>query len=101
MKNELNFDDFWERLKNLCKEKDITQISLCEKLGIELQSFRNRKITKYFPPLQELYKIAKFFGVSIDFLVTGELSSDTEKTFLKQIQTYQTKLARIQKIISE
>lgn len=98
--NELNFDDFWERLKNLSKENDVTQISLCKTLGFDIQTFRNRKTTKSFPPIQDLVKLAMFFEVSLDYLITGKPSSDAEKNLFQQVESYKDKLARIQDIVN-
>lgn len=61
---------FYERIETLRKERGISQGALEKKLG-----FSNGSICKWrtsMPTHQRLQKLAGFFEVSVDYLVTGE-----------------------------
>jgi transcriptional regulator with XRE-family HTH domain len=69
---------FPERLRRLRRDRDWSQGQLANKVGIDVQ-----RISKYErgisnPPLETLARIARVFGVSLDYLLTGK-SSKVEK----------------------
>lgn len=60
----------FERIESLRKSKKISQGKLEKELG-----FSNGSISKWktsMPTLERLQKIADYFGVTIDYLTTGE-----------------------------
>lgn len=60
----------FERIENLRKSQKISQGKLEKELG-----FSNGSISKWktsMPTLERLQKIADYFGVTIDYLTTGE-----------------------------
>lgn len=65
-------NDFGTRLKRLRKENDITQAALAEHLGVVASAVgKYETIDNAYPSVEALIKIAKFFNVSIDFLLLG------------------------------
>lgn len=62
---------FWEIFAMLCKSKGLTANAVCKELG-----FSNATATKWkkgaAPSGKSLQKIASYFGVSTDFLLTGK-----------------------------
>lgn len=58
-----------ERLKELREEKGFTQKQLAEKLGINSVTYLHYEKDQREPPLALLADIAKFYGVSVDFLL--------------------------------
>ena len=73
------------RIRALCKEKGVTiqrlEIELGEKPSSISKTTSNSKAEK-------LYKIARYFGVSVDYLISGEspaafVLSDTEKQIVE------------------
>lgn len=52
--------------------KAITSIKELEKIGISQQVISNWKSRNTFPKSDDLYKIADFLNVSMEFLLTGE-----------------------------
>lgn len=56
------------RIKDLCSENDITINKLEVKLGMSQYSIGRWKNSIY-PTINSISKIAKYFGVSIDYLV--------------------------------
>ena len=59
---------FGNRLKELRKEKGLGQISLANKLGVSKSIISLWEIGSCEPTLSKLKEIAKFFGVTIDYL---------------------------------
>lgn len=61
---------FYERIDTLRKERGISQGALEKQLGFSNGSFSKWK--KSMPTHDRLQKLASFFHVSVDYLVTGE-----------------------------
>ena len=62
-------DDVKNRLKELRKSRNLTQIALQMKTGIEqalLSKFENEERT---PPTESLFILAEFYNVSIDYIL--------------------------------
>jgi transcriptional regulator with XRE-family HTH domain len=63
-------EQFANRLKELRTEKNLRQIDLAKKLGFNTHSvIANWESGKQIPDIHNFILIAKFFGVSIDYLV--------------------------------
>ena len=71
VKNNRILNNFSERFSSLIKESGITQMELAQKIGVSQAAINFYKTGKNMPGGEELYKISKFFGVSIDWLLTG------------------------------
>lgn len=70
--------DFREQVKSLCKKQGITQKQLAEKLGITNVSL-NITLSKQYPQLQTLEKIATALNVSIgEFFIMEEDKAPTK-----------------------
>ena len=66
----------YERIESLRKSKKISQGNLEKELG-----FSNGSISKWknsTPTPERLQKLAEYFGVSVDWLMTGEERADTQ-----------------------
>ena len=70
---------FGERLKKLRREKDITQDTLAEYLGISYQAVSKWENNAGFPDISLLPAIAGFFSVSSDYLLGIEQENREEK----------------------
>ena len=65
-------DGFGERLRRLRKERDITQNALAEYIGVVPSAIgKYERVDNSYPSVDALIKIAEFFDVSIDYLLTG------------------------------
>ena len=62
----------WEVFERLCKEKGVTPYRVGEETGIKSSTFYGWKTGKYTPKQEKLQKIAEYFGVSVEYLMTGE-----------------------------
>ncbi|MDE6441571.1 MAG: helix-turn-helix domain-containing protein [Clostridia bacterium] len=58
-----------QRLKELREEKNYTQKQLAEMLGINSVTYLHYEKEQREPPLALLADIAKFYGVSVDYLL--------------------------------
>lgn len=61
-----------ERIKYLMDADDISQYSLAKKLGISQSTICNWLNGKKEPSIESLWKLADYFGETIDFLVGRE-----------------------------
>ena len=62
---------FGERLKRLRKERDVTQATLAEYLGVVSSAVgKYETIENSYPSVEALIKISEFFNVSIDSFYT-------------------------------
>ena len=93
--------DTIDRIKELCKKKKITvqqlEIELGEKPSSISKTTSNSKAEK-------LYKIAKYFDVSIEYLMTGESSSSMISLSLEEIaiiKAYRQKLDGTKDVVAE
>ena len=69
MWNKIKFADV---LKELIRKKGITQTALAEYLGVKRQTVSIYCAGNSYPEFNTLIKIASYFNVSIDYLITGE-----------------------------
>ena len=70
----------YERIESLRKERKISQGNLEKELG-----FSNGSISKWktsMPKTERLQKIADYFGVSVDYLMTGKEKEGGEKYYI-------------------
>ena len=67
--------NFAENIKQLRKEKGITQETLAEQLGVSSQSISRWELSICYPDLEMLPSIANFFGVTVDHLLCNDVDS--------------------------
>ena len=58
-----------ERLKELREEKGLTQKQLSNELKLNSVTYLHYEKSQREPPLQVLVEMAKYFNVSVDFLL--------------------------------
>ena len=80
-----------EQIKVLRKEKQITQEKLAEVLGVSYQSVSRWELGICYPDMELLPAIANYFGVSIDRLLSNDITSKEEdrKRFYDTVNTFQ------------
>lgn len=67
----------YDRIKLLCKEKKISVNKLEEKLEFSKGSLCKIDVNK--PSIEKMQKLADFFGVTVEYLSTGEENTEQEK----------------------
>lgn len=68
----LTFGNFSSRLRELMETSGMKQNEIAEKLGFTSTALVHWKSGRSIPGGVELYKLAKFFGCSMEWLLTGE-----------------------------
>ena len=63
---------FSEILRSLLKTHGLTQRDLADYLGLKAQTVSLYCMGKSYPEFATLIKIARYFGVSLDYLITGK-----------------------------
>ena len=61
-----------ERLRELMKEENLNQVRLAEKIGIKQNTISAWLSEKKEPCIASLWKIADYFGISVDYLIGRE-----------------------------
>lgn len=77
--------DVVERIDTLLKQKKQKRQALADYAGISIQAFTNWSSRGNFPPSDVLYKISQYFGVSMEYLVTG-FETDTATKELAELK---------------
>ena len=76
-----------ENIKRLRREKDLTQETLAEFLGVTFQSVSNWERGESYPDITMLPEIAGFFKVSVDELL-GVNRVEDEAEITKELEAY-------------
>lgn len=66
------------RLKELRKERKLTQVKVAEALGITQQSYARWENGKVTPTSEKLTQIAKFYGVTTDYLLGEQTTNEVD-----------------------
>ena len=74
----------YEIFERLCKERGVTAYRVSEATGIKTSSLSGWKAGKFTPKQEKLKKIADYFGVSIEYLMTGEESDPKEPYYIDE-----------------
>lgn len=64
--------EFYEKLQNLRKQKGLTQEELAEALYVSRTAISKWESGRGYPNIESLKAMAKFFGVTIDQLLSGD-----------------------------
>lgn len=62
----------YERFKELCEKANVRPSEVSRATGIATSTLTEWKKGSYTPKADKLQKIADFFGVSVEYLMTGE-----------------------------
>jgi transcriptional regulator with XRE-family HTH domain len=90
-------NSFGERLRNVRKNKGLTQSDLAKQLGFKHNSpVSNLEIDKISPDIQTLRKIAEIFQVDLHWLITGENAPSS----IEHLKAHQHLFAALGKYIS-
>lgn len=62
----------WEIFEKLRTEKGVSLYQIGQATGLNPSIFSNWKAGRYSPKADKLAKIAEYFGVTVEYLMTGE-----------------------------
>ncbi|SFI68367.1 DNA-binding transcriptional regulator, XRE-family HTH domain [Treponema bryantii] len=71
--------DFMNNVLNELQKNNMTQIELCDAIGISINTFRGWVSKKVQPPVDIAYKISKELNTTVDQLVSGKPEHPAEK----------------------
>ena len=71
--------EFSERLKDLRKQAELTQVDVAEKLGISQPAYASWERGTKKPTQENLVKIAQVLNVSVDYLIGNFSEKNTNK----------------------
>lgn len=60
----------YRRIRDTREDRDLTQKEIAEVLGIRYQQYQRYETGEYEIPVHQLIKLAEFYGVSVDYLVS-------------------------------
>lgn len=62
----------YEIFERLCREKGVTPYRVCKDTGLTTATLSNWKAGRYVPKADKMQIIADYFGVSLEYLMSGE-----------------------------
>lgn len=72
----------YEIFERLLEEHGVTAYKVCKATGLTTATISNWKAGRYTPKQDKLQKIADYFGVSIEYIMTGKESQKKEASSL-------------------
>ena len=76
-----------ENIRNLRKEKGMTQEALAEAMGVTTAAVSKWETGQCVPDVELLLNLADFFEVSVDTLLGHELKADRNRTLLEEMES--------------
>ena len=90
------------RIKELREDRDLRQIDVAEKTGIDQRSLSNYETGKTNPDAYAIIKLAQFFGVTCDYLLgVSERSFKDESSVIEEIEDIEKRLQNIKKYLNK
>ena len=83
--------DFMNNVLNELQRQNMTQIELCDSIGISVNTFRGWVSKKVQPPVDIAYKISKALNITLDQLISGKPEHPAEKK-LSEVKAQLTKI---------
>ena len=74
----------YEIFEKLLEEYNVTAYKVCKATGLTTATISNWKAGRYTPKQDKMQKIADYFGVSIEYLMTGEEKEGSETYYLNK-----------------
>ncbi|MEF2653233.1 MAG: helix-turn-helix transcriptional regulator [Blautia sp.] len=72
----------YEIFELLCNKNNVTPYRVCKETGLTTATISNWKAGRYVPKQDKLQKIADYFNVSLEYLMTGEEKEGGERYYL-------------------
>jgi len=91
--SELNFG---LRVENLLKERNVKPAVFYDNIGIVPQLFYDWKKRSQAPNARTALKVAQYFGVTVEYLLTGETTNPLQK----KVEELQKKLREVAEFAS-
>ena len=62
----------YEIFEKLCKDNNVTPYRVCKNTGLTTATISNWKAGRYVPKADKIQKIADYFGVTVEYILTGK-----------------------------
>ena len=93
----MKIGDFWNRIKQELRKKAVTQESAATAIGLPYGTFRGWISKNRIPPLNYAYSLARYLGVSLDYLITGKENNKNTVILKEALHTLKELSNRINK----
>ena len=88
------------RLKDLREDRDLRQADVASAVGIDQRSLSNYETGKTNPDSETVIKLAKFFGVTCDYLLgVSNINLLDHRAVIKELDDIKGRLEEIQKYL--
>ena len=82
-------ENMWVRVNRLLKQNKVSQSMAAEVCGVKLRTFQGWIHKDYYPTVLGGYALARFLGVTVEYMVTGrdadaKRQTETARTMLKE-----------------
>lgn len=86
------------RIKDLREDRDLRQIDVAEAVGIDQRSLSNYETGKTNPDSETVIKLARFFGVTCDYLLgVSDCILTDHKAVAKELEKIEERLENIRR----
>ena len=88
------------RIKDLREDRDLRQIDVAQAVGIDQRSLSNYETGKTNPDSEIIVKLARFFGVTCDYLLgVSDSNFSDHKAVVKELDDIELRLEEIQRYL--
>ena len=90
------------RIKDLREDRDLRQVDVAEAVGIDQRSLSNYETGKNKPDSEIVIKLARFFGVTCDYLlgVSDSVLIDN-KAVVRELEQIKERIEEIQRYLGK
>ena len=90
------------RIKDLREDRDLRQLDVAQAVGIDQRSLSNYETGKTNPDSETVIKLAKFFGVTCDYLLgVSDVNLLDNRAIVKELGDIGKRLEEIQKYLGK
>lgn len=90
------------RIKSLREDRDLRQIDVAQRTGIDQRTLSNYETGKTKPDSDAIVILADFFGVSCDYLLgVTDTDFNTPVEIIKELKDIQSRLNNICKVLNK
>lgn len=72
---EIKANNFWNNVDITLRKRRQTYRAMCQDTGITYSSINTQRTRESIPKVEQVYLMAQFLGVSMEYLLTGEVTS--------------------------
>ena len=88
------------RIKDLREDRDLRQADVAEAIGIDQRSLSNYETGKTNPDSSVVVRLARFFGVSCDYLLgVSDVSFTDNREVVRELEDIRRRLEEIQRYL--